>query len=105
MISRMRGSRGQNGWRPTVAAAIVAAAFLVASASLPFAHHGIDCHLRSLTHCAACTVATSAKLAHDQAALLPLPARDAGPTVALATATPDSLSPRQISDRAPPSVF
>jgi hypothetical protein len=104
MIRYMGRSRGQNGWRPAVAAAIVAAAFLVASAALPFAHHGIDCHLRSLTHSAACTVATSAKLAHDQAALLPLPGADAGPTVALAAATPDSPSLRQISDRAPPSA-
>jgi hypothetical protein len=102
MIKTMRRSRGRTGRRLGIAATLIAAAFVLASSALPFAHHSVECHLKSLTHCAACTVAASAKLAHDQAALMPLPRHDAGPAFALAPATPQSPSLRQTSDRAPP---
>ena len=98
----MRLSRGLGGRRLGMAATIIAAAFILASAALPFAHHSVECHLKSLTHCAACTVAASAKLSHNQADLVPLPRHDAGPALAVAPVTPESPSLCQTSDRAPP---
>jgi hypothetical protein len=102
MMKSMRLSRGLVGRRLGVAATIVAAAFILASAALPFAHHSVECQLTSLTHCAACTVGASAKLAHDHAELVPLPRHDAGAALAPAPVTPESPSLCQTSDRAPP---
>ena len=38
----------------------VVAAYIVALAALPFAHHDLACHLKSSTHCTICHVGTSA---------------------------------------------
>lgn len=38
----------------------VVAAYVVALAALPFAHHDLACHLKSSTHCTVCHVGTSA---------------------------------------------
>jgi hypothetical protein len=37
----------------------VVAAYIVALAALPFAHHDLACHLKSSTHCGVCHVGTS----------------------------------------------
>jgi len=81
---------------------IIVAAFIFASAAMPFAHHSIECHLKSLTHCAACTVGPGARLSHDQATLVPAPRHDAGPAIAPSPLTHESPAPHQTSDRAPP---
>jgi cytochrome c2 len=36
------------------------AAYVLALAAMPFAHHDLACHLKSNTHCATCHVGTSA---------------------------------------------
>jgi len=38
----------------------VVAAYFVALAAMPFAHHDLVCHLKSNTHCVTCHVGTSA---------------------------------------------
>ena len=38
---------------------IVVAAYFVALAAMPFAHHDLACHLKSSTHCTVCNVGTS----------------------------------------------
>jgi hypothetical protein len=37
----------------------VVAAYVVALAAMPFAHHDLACHLKSSTHCTVCHVGTS----------------------------------------------
>src|SRR5262245_59598252 len=96
-------SRLFGGPRLGRAAKLIVAAFILASAAMPFGHHSLECHLKSLTHCAPCTVGAGARLAADQAALVPIPRQDVGPAVAHAPFTPESPSLRQTSDRAPPS--
>lgn len=36
------------------------AAYVLALAAMPFAHHDLACHLKSSTHCVTCHVGTSA---------------------------------------------
>jgi hypothetical protein len=36
----------------------VVAAYVVALAALPFAHHDLACHLKSSTHCTVCHIGT-----------------------------------------------
>lgn len=81
----------------------VAVAFILASAAMPFGHHSLECHLKSLTHCASCTVGAGARLATDQGALVPMPRQDAGPALSPSPSAPASPSLCQTSDRAPPS--
>lgn len=38
----------------------VLAAYFVALAAMPFAHHDVVCHVKSSTHCSTCHVGTSA---------------------------------------------
>ena len=49
----------------------VIAAYMVAVAAMPFAHHDIVCHIKSSTHCSTCHVGTSG----DQSNVRPLLAR------------------------------
>lgn len=49
----------------------VIAAYLVAVAAMPFAHHDIVCHIKSSTHCGTCHVGTSG----DQSSVRPSMAR------------------------------
>lgn len=90
------------GRRLSAATNIIVAAFILASAAMPFAHHSIECHLKSVTHCAACTVGPGARLAQDQAPLPPAPRHDAGPALAPSQLTHESPALHQTSDRAPP---
>src|SRR5688572_21551294 len=94
--------RRLGGRRLSAVTNIIVAAFILASAAMPFAHHSIECHLKSLTHCAACTVGPGARLSHDQAALVPAPRHDAGAAIAPSLLTHESPAPHQTSDRAPP---
>jgi hypothetical protein len=98
----MRLFRLFRGRRLRLAVNVVAAAFVLASAAMPFGHHSLECHLKSLTHCASCTVGAGARLAHDQGALVPTARQDVGPALAPTPAAPESPSLGQTSDRAPP---
>lgn len=84
------------------AASLIVALFILASATMPFGHHSVECHLKSRTHCAACTVATGTRAAQDPMALVAMPLRDAGPVLPGAAVAPPSPSLGHASDRAPP---
>ena len=98
-MGRFRLFRGR---RLSLAVNLVAAAFILASAAMPFAHHSVECHLKSLTHCTACTAGAGARVAHDHGALGPMPRHDAGPALLPPPPAPESPSLRPTSDRAPP---
>ena len=82
---------------------MIVALFILASATMPFGHHSVECHLKSRTHCAACTVATGTRAAQDPMALVAMPLRDAGPVLPGAAVTPPSPALGHASDRAPPA--
>jgi hypothetical protein len=104
MIKVMRLFRGIRGRRLGNAANLVVAAYILASAAMPFAHHSLDCHLKSRTHCTACAVGSSANAAHDQVALADVRLNDAGLAIAPSCVTPEYPSLRLDSDRAPPAI-
>ena len=56
----------------------VVAAYVVALATLPFAHHDLVCHLKSSTHCNVCHVGTSTGDTGVQAGLGHADLADAG---------------------------
>ena len=56
----------------------VVAAYVMALAAMPFAHHDLACHLKSSTHCATCHVGTSADPGGTQPALATADFADAG---------------------------
>ena len=101
-MCEMRLFRLLRGRRLSLAVKLVAAAFVLASAAMPFGHHSLECHLKSLTHCTSCTVGAGARLAHDQGGLVPILRQDEGPAVTLSPAAPESPSLCHTSDRAPP---
>ena len=84
------------------AASLIVTVFILASATMPFGHHSVECHLKSRTHCAACTVATGTKTAQDPTALVANSLQDAGPVLSGAAFTPPSPSLGYACDRAPP---
>ena len=84
------------------ATSLIVALFILASATMPFGHHSIECHLKSRTHCAACTVATGTRAAQDPMALVAMPLRDVGPVLSGAAVTPPPPTLGHASDRAPP---
>ena len=79
------------------------AAYFVALAALPFAHHDLVCHLKSNTHCTTCHVGTSADDSSTQPALPQVHLSDAGRADqdVFSTAASCALSPS--SGRSPPS--
>ncbi len=83
---------------------VVLAAYAIAVAMLPLAHHDLLCHLKSTTHCTTCTVGASAEAAADPATLARFWLDDAG-AAALDPATRfDSIQRSQASGRAPPAA-
>jgi hypothetical protein len=96
-LSRLFGGR-----RLGLAATLIAATFILASAAMPFGHHSVECHLTSPTHCTSCTIGAGGRVAQNPSALVALPWRDAGPALAAVASAPQSPAFLQISDRAPP---
>ncbi|HEY7496861.1 MAG TPA: hypothetical protein VH740_00025 [Vicinamibacterales bacterium] len=90
------------GGRLRSAANLVVAIFLLASAVMPFTHHSVECHGKSLAHCTACTVGSSANAPHVPAAPLEVGLVDAGEVDAPACRAPEFPSLGQSSGRAPP---
>jgi hypothetical protein len=104
MIGRMRLSWEFSGKRMGFAANLVVSVFLFVSAVMPYLHHSFDCHVKSLTHCRACTVASGAKAPHAQILPAAVSLNDAGAVVASSSVPPEFLSLCQSSDRAPPAI-
>ena len=82
---------------------VVLAVYVLAAALLPFGHHDLACHLKSTTHCATCTVGSSAEAAADPAVLARFWLHDAGATVPDPVGAPHSAILRLTSGRAPPA--
>jgi hypothetical protein len=82
---------------------LVAAAYLVALATLPFAHHDLACHLKSSTHCAVCHVGTSADPSGAEPALPQADLADAGRADHSPSLVVGSCALRPSQGRSPPS--
>ena len=83
---------------------LVVAAFILALAAAPFGHHDLVCHLKSTTHCTACTVGSAAEPAADQGVVSRLWLHDAGAALVLNSEAPASAPLRHTSKRAPPAI-
>jgi hypothetical protein len=100
MVTSGRLPRGSVGLQLNV----VLGLYLLAAALLPFGHHDLACHLKSTTHCATCTVGSSAEAAADPAVLARFWLLDAGIAVSDPVDVPHSTTARPASGRAPPVV-
>jgi hypothetical protein len=81
----------------------VVAAYIVALAALPFAHHDLACHFKSSTHCGVCHVGTSGDDTSVQPGLCPADLADAGRAGVSQTSRVVSFVLLPSSGRSPPS--
>jgi hypothetical protein len=81
---------------------LIAAAYVLALAMLPFAHHDLVCHLKSTTHCWTCHVGTSADESRPDPASAPMSLSDAGRADEAPLAPIASRAPSPSSGRSPP---
>src|SRR5262245_11330295 len=100
----MRLLRGASGRRASFAATFLVSVFVFVSAAMPATHHGIECHLKSFSHCTACIATFGAKAPHAHPAPAEVRLNDAGAVVAPPAAAADYVSLCQSSDRAPPAI-
>jgi len=82
----------------------VLAAYFVALAAMPFAHHDIVCHLKSSTHCATCHVGTSTDPGGSAPAVGSVDLSDAGVAVQRSARAAASSVVSPSSGRAPPAT-
>jgi hypothetical protein len=83
---------------------LIAAAYVLALAMLPFAHHDLACHLKSSTHCWTCHVGTSADESRPDPAAAPTSLGDAGRADELSLSLIASRVPSSSSGRSPPPL-
>jgi hypothetical protein len=83
---------------------VVAAAYVLALAMLPFAHHDLVCHLKSSTHCWTCHIGTSADESRPDPAAAPTSLNDAGRADETPLALVASRAPSPSSGRSPPPL-
>ena len=81
----------------------VLAAYCVALAAMPFAHHDLACHLKSSTHCATCHVGTSADPGGTQPPLAAADFYDAGRVDEHTSTLAGSFAFSPSAGRAPPA--
>jgi hypothetical protein len=84
---------------------LIAAAYVLALAVLPFAHHDLACHLKSTTHCWTCHVGTSADESRPDPAVDPTSLNDAGRADEAPVALIASQAPSPSSGRSPPRLL
>ena len=82
----------------------VVAAYIVALAALPFAHHDLACHLKSSTHCGVCHIGTSTDDAGVQPGLGQAHLADVGGLGVSQTSRVVSCVLLPSSGRSPPAV-
>jgi hypothetical protein len=80
------------------------AAYVLAAALMPLAHHDIVCHLKSTTHCTTCVVGSSGETAGWAVALDGVGLRDAGGAVLPSAACRHAAPVRATSGRSPPPL-
>jgi hypothetical protein len=79
------------------------AAYVLALAALPLAHHDLLCHLKSSTHCATCHIGTSDDSGGSDPAVAPVVFVDAGLALELTYSAVASPSLLPSAGRSPPS--
>ena len=84
-----------------VFARVLLAAYVLASALLPLAHHDVLCHLKSSTHCTTCVVASTGRNCRlgSGASTASACAMPAAPSSSLPTAAPPPRSGHPPDDR------
>jgi hypothetical protein len=80
------------------------AAYVLAAALLPLAHHDVICHVKSSTHCTTCLVTSSGEAAPLAQAPDGASLRDAGRAAASADYYVHSIVVRASSGRSPPQL-
>jgi hypothetical protein len=81
---------------------VLLAAYVVAAALMPLAHHDVVCHLKSSTHCTTCVVGSSGETPSWAVALDGLRLADAGRAILPSAAGRQSNLVRTSSGRSPP---
>ena len=82
---------------------VVLALYVLAASLMPFGHHDLVCHIKSNTHCATCTIGSSAEAAADPGTLARFGLLDAGATECDPPSAMRTPPARSRSGRAPPS--
>jgi len=80
------------------------AAYVLAAALLPLAHHDVLCHLKSSTHCTSCAVGSSGEAAPSAISLENLSLPDAGRTMPASSVRRLSAPVQDSAGRSPPLV-
>ena len=90
--------------RPRLGALLrwVIAAYFVALAAMPFAHHDLVCHLKSSTHCSTCHVGASADPGGSRPTVASADLADAGATVQCTSRIAVACALSSSAGRAPP---
>jgi hypothetical protein len=84
---------------------LVTAAYVLALAMLPFAHHDLVCHLKSSTHCSTCHIGTSADESRPDPVVAAMSLADAGRAEETSPARIASRAPSPSSGRSPPPAI
>jgi len=82
----------------------VIAAYFVALAAMPFAHHDVVCHFKSSTHCSTCHVGASTDPGGTRPALASADFADAGAADQRASHASASCTLSPSVGRAPPAA-
>ena len=82
---------------------VLAAAYILALAALPFGHHDLLCHLKSSTHCTTCLAGTSADDSSAQPAIPAIVLADAGQATISPHFAAHSCVPTHSAGRSPPA--
>jgi hypothetical protein len=82
----------------------VIAAYFVALAAMPFAHHDVVCHLKSSTHCSTCHVGASADSSGSRPTVVSADLADAGGADPCTSRIVVSCALAASAGRAPPAA-
>jgi hypothetical protein len=82
----------------------VIAAYFVALAAMPFAHHDVVCHLKSSTHCSTCHVGASADPSGSRPTVVSADLADAGGADPCTSRVVVSYALSASAGRAPPAA-
>ena len=85
-------------------ARLLLAAYVLAAALMPLAHHDVLCHLKSTTHCTTCVVASSGETPGWALGFDSMSLPEAGRALMLSSASFDSALVRVASGRSPPQA-
>jgi hypothetical protein len=87
-----------------VLAKALLAAYVLAAALLPFAHHDVVCHLKSSTHCTSCLASSSGEAASGVTPLEGATFNDAGQAIPTEVAFVHSAVISASAGRSPPAL-